>query len=163
MIEIPLSRGLVALVDDIDAELLGGRSWWAVKRRNTFYASGAVQGRTVYMHRYILGVSDPRVFVDHENGEGLDNRRANLRRATNSANRANCGPLGGRSLFKGVFPAGARWRAQLTVDGVRRSLGTFATEAEAAEAYNRAAHEAHGRFARHSACNRVTRLIRLPP
>lgn len=148
MIEIPLSRGLVALVDDLDAERLGGRSWWAVKRRHTFYAAGTVEGRPTYMHRFILSVTDPRVFVDHENGRGLDNRRANLRRATNSSNRANCGPLGGRSAFKGVFPAGRRWRAQLTVEGVRRSLGTFETEAEAAEAYNRAAYEAHGRFAR---------------
>jgi hypothetical protein len=148
MIEIPLSRGLVTLVDEHDAEVLAGRSWWAVPRRNTFYAQGQVEGRTVYMHRYLLGVTDPQVFVDHRNGHGLSNWRGNLRLSDNALNQANAPAKGGRSAFKGVFPTGARWRAQLTVRGERRSLGTFASEVEAALAYNAAAQEALGAFAR---------------
>lgn len=148
MIALPLARGLVTLVDDQDAERLDGRPLWATRRRNTLYVQLTEGGRSVYLHRWLLEVTDRRVLVDHADGHGLNNTRRNLRRADNVTNRANAPGCGGRSTFKGVFPTGSgRWRAQLTVAGVRRSLGTFATDIEAALAYNEAAFEAHGDFA----------------
>ena len=96
MVEIPLTRGMVALVDDADAELVQGWRWQAVPRDKCWYAaarkhvlgSGHKHQRSVhvYMHRLILpGV--PR--VDHRDGNGLNNQRHNVRPCTNSQNMAN--------------------------------------------------------------------------
>lgn len=148
MIEVTLTQGLVALVDDQDAELIDGRRWRAVQRDARWYAAGRIGGKDVYMHRHLMEVADPAVFVDHVNRNGLDNRRVNLRRATPAQNAANVPAYGGRSSFKGVFPSGrGRWRAQITAQGQRLSLGTFDHEHEAAEAYNAAALQLHGEYA----------------
>ena len=97
-VEIPVGRGLVALVDDADAELVRG-PWHTTKGANTRYAVRRIRtphGRiSIQMHRVILGL--PRwerggVEVDHINRDGLDNRRSNLRivsHADNAANRDN--------------------------------------------------------------------------
>lgn len=146
--EVTLTRGLVALVDEGDAHLIEGRSWCAVQRERRWYASGTVDGRQVYMHRHLMGVTDPLVLVDHANRNGLDNRRStNLRVASLAQNAANVPSYGGASAFKGVFPSGRRWRAQITAQGKRLSLGTFDHEHEAAEAYNAAALRLHGEYA----------------
>ncbi len=105
------------------------------------------------MHRLILELpsyADMRVDVDHVNGDGLDNRRANLRITTRAQNLANSGGREGSSTYKGVSfeSQTSRWKAQITVDGRNRSLGRYDTEEEAATAYNLAAVEAWGEHAR---------------
>lgn len=151
---IPLSRGLVAVVDDGDYESLSAHKWSAVPHGYCFYAmrSEGVRPhrRTVYMHRAILGA--PRgVQVDHVDGDGLDNRRGNLRAATQSQNNLNR-RIGknNRSGYKGVlwFPRTGRWQAVIKVNRSRRHLGYFSTPKEAHEAYCAAAKELHGEFAR---------------
>jgi hypothetical protein len=83
--------------------------------------------------------------VDHINGNGLDNRRCNLRICTPAQNGLNSRPrVDGKSRFKGVFPHGDRWRAK--VGG--RHLGLFDDEVEAAKARDRLARKLHGKFAR---------------
>ena len=83
MIEISLSQNQVALVDDQDYDLVNQYTWYAFKCRNTYYATknlGCVEGKwsRILMHRLIMG-AQPGQFVDHKNGDGLDNRRENLR------------------------------------------------------------------------------------
>jgi hypothetical protein len=157
VIEIHLNQGKVALLDDEDARW-ATYAWSAVRgpRDTTWYAvhAGArtSAGRPhLRLHRAILGVTGPRVRVDHINGNGLDNRRANLRIATNGQNMANRKPnRGTASGFKGVHwhPQRRKWQARVQALGIRRSLGLFDTAAEAARAYDVAARETFGEFAR---------------
>lgn len=151
-VEIPLSRGLVALVDDRDAPpLLALGNWHAAPSGRTFYArkniwSGRERCVTVRMHSLITGWS----LVDHKNRDGLDNRRSNLRPATHGQNMGNQrAARGNTSGFKGVswHKASQRWVAQIGVAGHRRHLGLFDLPETAALAYDAAALEAFGDFA----------------
>lgn len=154
MTEITLgSSGLVALVDDADAPAVSGVKWAARRTGRggkTIYANGTVPPYgQVDMHRLLLGFPDEE--VDHRNGDGLDNRRANLRPCTHALNLANQRPQTGRtSRYKGVrlHPRGNVWQAGIKVNGERRHLGSFSSEIEAARAYDAAALAAWGEFAR---------------
>lgn len=85
--EVPLSRGQVALIDDEDLEKVAFRSWHAVPTiMGGFYAAGTVDGKTAYMHRLIMGVTDSKLQVHHKNHNTLDNRKANLEVMTNQRN-----------------------------------------------------------------------------
>jgi len=165
--EIPIAGGLVALVDDQDYELVSGYSWSVLSGRQTKYAVAYVRGsfpdcRRVLMHRLIMAATDG-VGVDHKNRNGLDCQRGNLRLATESQNKANtekqrtANGKATTSAFKGVYwhRGGRKWLAQICVDGKRRYLGLFTSETDAAVAYNKAAIQAFGEFARTSAIQEV--------
>jgi hypothetical protein len=157
--EVPLygrhARGRVALVDDGDYTLVMQYRWHVREVRRP---SGGVNGpyaitgygrATIFMHNLIMG----QVGIDHANGYGLDNRRLNLRPATNGQNMANRrANINTSSPYKGVDWAGncgsGKWRARIRVNGARYSLGFFDDEREAAEAYDAAARVAFGEFAR---------------
>jgi hypothetical protein len=155
---IPLSRGLVALVDDEDYERVTAMgSWSAQADGRTFYArkriyqQGAGRGSYVpslLMHVFILGCPG----VDHRNGDGLDNQRANLRPATHSQNMGNKRLYrNSTSGFKGVTRntgSGRPWRAAVKANSQRHHLGYFDTAEAAARAYDAAARELFGEFAR---------------
>ncbi len=158
MKEIPLTRGYVALVDDEDYERVNAIKWHPsiVRNKNgvTVYAgrSISISGKrlTVYMHRFVLGSECPRK-VDHQDTNGLNNQKQNLRPCSQSQNMANgLNGLGGSSKFKGVswYTSRNRWEAYITKDLVRRRIGYFKNEIEAAMAYNTAAVKAFGEFAR---------------
>lgn len=151
-VEIPLTRGFVAIVDEeAAAQILGMGSWYARPHRNTVYAVRQVRRsggqRNIGMHNVIAGAS----FVDHINGDGLDNRRANLRAATNAQNGQNRRrPATNTSGYKGVgwiSPSGP-WRARITLEGRCVHLGCFADPVEAARVYDEAASHYYGEFAR---------------
>lgn len=156
MKEITLTKGQVALVDDEDYEFLSQWKWHAKPDRDTFYAARNAQdltkrsGRaTLRMHQAIMDAPSS-MEVDHRNGDGLDNRKSNLRIATHGANQQNrSSTSANRSGFKGVswFPPQARWRATIQADGVWRLLGYFTDPIDAARAYNDAALDLHGEFA----------------
>lgn len=152
MKKIPLSQGLFALVDDEDFEKLSKYKWRADRGNSTFYAARLVEkGRNIRMHRQILGVTDPKMDVDHKNGNGIDNRRSNLRvcsRSLNNANRAVQSNSG--SGIKGVFWDKERNKWQVKIGYERKvfNLGRFSDLTTAVKAYNDKAKELFGDFAR---------------
>jgi len=153
MKQIPLTRGMFALVDDSDFEYLNQWKWRAGECTNSFYAVREVGNRitrhTVYLHRLIMGAEKGQQ-VDHKNHNTLDNQRSNLRLCLpceNGYNRRRAAP-NSTSRFKGVYltPAGT-WCAQITHKGKCTSLGCFKEETDAAIAYNAAALQLKGEFA----------------
>jgi hypothetical protein len=147
MAEIRLGRtGKVALVDDEDFDRLS-RRWWATGRAG-YAESRDKDGSVILMHREILGVV-PGIWVDHINGDRLDNRRSNLRPATHQQNLMNRGTnKNNQSGYKGVYQELGLWRACIKINGRNRHLGNFDDAETAARAYDFAAHEAFGAFAR---------------
>jgi hypothetical protein len=159
MKEIALTKGLVAMVDDEDFDLVSRFKWHALRRGRVVHATRTVKrdGRkwTVYMHRWLLA-APAGLEVDHRNGNGLDNRRENLRIATHAQNAINHARTHQKtSRFRGVLwnKARKRWRVVICAgrirDGASKQIhvGTFADEVEAAKAYDRAALLHHGDFA----------------
>lgn len=152
MIELPLSRGRVALIDEDDFTNFGGYKWSLTGDRYvTRRALVDGRPRTIYLHRAILD-APKGIFVDHVNGDGLDNRRANLRLCQMSQNIGNSHkwrrPTSSR--YKGVCwsKQAGRWQANITINRRMLHLGHFRNEIDAAVAYDRAAIEAFGPFAR---------------
>jgi len=154
VMELPLTKGQVALIDDDDFDEVAHLRWNAYwdPRAKTFYARrgetvAVGQQVTIRLHRFLL--SAPKgVLVDHINHDGLDNRRSNLRLAThqeNCRNRRRRHDAG--SGFKGVTPNKPGWSAYLRIDGQGIFLGYFRDPVEAAKAYDRAAIERYGAFA----------------
>jgi hypothetical protein len=143
------------LVDDEDYDHVSQFKWCAHFDKRTVYAYRKTHGshstrKTIYLHRAILGVTDPKIKVDHHNGYGLDNQRGNLRICTPSQNGMNrrkrngvSSPYKGVCLHKrdGMFQAGIR------INGEKKFLGWFARELDAALAYDAAAREHFGEFA----------------
>jgi hypothetical protein len=110
----------------------------------------AENGKAIYMHLEIMSAPDG-MEVDHMNGNGLDNRRENLRLCTRAQNRMNSVKrIGKSSTFKGVYwhKNCRKWRASLKLDGKEIHIGYFNTELEAAEAYDEKALELFGEFAK---------------
>jgi hypothetical protein len=140
----PLTQGYSAVIDAADVPLVEGLNWCAVKADSGLvyaYNGGNVKKR---LHQFLTGAA-PGVFHDHRDGDGLNNRRANIRVATARQNSQNVRP---KVPMKGVGKHGSGWRARITVDGRRIGLGLFATEAEAGVAYDEAAKMHFGEFAR---------------
>jgi AP2 domain-containing protein len=149
---LPLTRGLVAFVDDGDFERLSKFHWQAVFIKGNWYAKRArwngKNNDSVYLHSEVLQTSEP---VDHRDGNGLNNRRKNLR----SANKSKNGMAyrrktpGKTSQYRGVSfhkPSG-KWRAYICSESRMLHLGLFEFEQDAARAYDVAAKEHFKGFA----------------
>jgi hypothetical protein len=153
MMTVPLcgkkAAGRVVLIDDGDYELVSPYRWyiWEYRGRGP-YARTNIDQRIAWMHKLITGW--PR--TDHANGDGLDNQRHNLRPASNQENLRNSrAHRGTSSRFKGVsyFKQTGRWEAVIRLNpGERLHLGRYISEEDAARAYNAAALEYFGEFAR---------------
>lgn len=167
MKEIPLLHGYIAIIDDEDYERVSRYTWTPLidksPRLSTVYARTSIQTRsrkearetglprkkTILLHRFILGVDDPRIHVDHKNGNGLDNRRENIRVATVSQNRQNSRPWASKR-YKGVTRNCNKFQASIRANGDNVFIGNFETEEDAALAYDSLARLHFGEFAR---CN----------
>lgn len=150
--KIELSRGMYALVDDADFEELDKLNWYASEKcRNIYAARREKEGarKTIYMHRQILNAKNGW-FVDHINGNALDNRRENLRICTHAQNLMNQKPQTGKSSrYKGVSWNKKRnkWEAYLMSNDKKINLGRFDIESDAARAYDKEASVVFGEFA----------------
>lgn len=155
-----IGRGyeLSATVDEEDNRTfhLSDYKWSAIIGRNTTYVASKKNGKTIYLHRLIMGLLDsPRsVFVDHIDHNGLNNSRVNLRVTDNSRNQGNARKrLSAKtsSTYKGVcFSSDNKtnpWRAIIMLSGKSKHLGYYRTQKEAAWAYNQAAIELFGPYA----------------
>jgi len=145
---IPLTKGQVAIVDAEDYEWLSKYKWHAVKTGDKYYAYRSRNKRSLSMHRMIM--NEPKgMIVDHKDGNGLNNRRSNLRVCTTSQNHQNRRRTFGSSRYKGVHwdKKSNKWAAAITDKGKYKFLGHFDDEVEAAKAYDKKASELFGEFA----------------
>jgi hypothetical protein len=147
---IKLTQGKVALVDDCDYDVLLQYNWYAKRDKKAFYAVRNIRKvdgkrKTEYMHRIVLArklghAITPRMIPDHEDGNGLNNQRYNLREVTHRGNGENK-HRSKSSQYLGVcwVKRDCKWQAQIQVNGKIVCFGTYyATEFEAAlarEAY----------------------------
>lgn len=146
---IPLTKGQFAIIDAIDMPVVGDVPWQARRDGKTWYAQRAIwtgdRVTSEHMARVIMN-APAGMQVDHIDGNGLNNRRSNLRLCTRQQNSHNT-PVRSDNLsgFKGVRtkPNG---RYQVVVNG--RSFGYFPDPVEAARAYDEAARRVFGEFAR---------------
>lgn len=146
--QIALTQGKIALVEDSDYETYSRLNWYAKQYGNTWYAVRQEEQKTVYMHRKIMGVIDGMIIVDHINGNGLDNRRSNLRKCTRSENQRNRPRTkANTSGYKGVCFTDGKYRAQIQYAGKTINIGAYSTADEAARAYDKKAAELFGDFA----------------
>ena len=138
------NKSTFALVDDSDFECVNQWKWHL---DITGYAVRKPKSGKIYMHRLLLNVGAKQ--VDHINGNTLDNRRSNLRPSTIAENRRNKGPKSeNTSGYKGVTKRKNKWIAQISANGTGYYLGIFDNKESAAKAYNKAATQLHGEFAK---------------
>lgn len=147
---IELTQNKKAMVDDKDFEWLNRYRWHSTHnyaaRRQTLVEGAGIS----YMHREILE-APKNLFVDHRDGNSLNNQRFNIRLCTKNGNEHNTGlRRNNTSGFKGVYKhtTANRYIAQIVFNGKRRYLGSFKTPQEAALAYDKAAQQDFGEFAR---------------
>jgi len=144
------------MIDETDIEIVvdGGTRWVPLKGKNTLYVvrhEGGRKGKHVLLHRRLLSLENDKQ-GDHKNGNGLDNRRKNLRPASHEENARNSRRRrNGTSSFLGVSWDADRgkWVASIRSEDKkgRQSLGRFNDEIEAARAYDRVAKVRYGEFA----------------
>jgi len=155
-VTVPLTQDKFAIIDEEDAERVLAHKWYAARRRRTWYAGTNIgteangDRKTIQLHRFIMNPA-PDMEVDHRNGDGLDNRRANLRECPPKINATNQAKYAcNKSGYKGVTwrPDTGIWRATIKAGGRSYSLGQFVDRVEAARAYDAAARQHFGEFAR---------------
>lgn len=153
-VRISLTQGREALIDAADAPLVADRKWYVTIKADMGHAYAVARsgkGKTpISMHRMLMNAPKGMV-VDHINGDGLDNRRSNLRLATHRENIRNQRLRFKQktSRFKGVsyHAENNKWQAEIEQNGGRLCLGLFEDEERAARCYDAAAKVFHGRFA----------------
>lgn len=158
MKEIPITRKdgttYVVQVDDEDYDrVVAAGPWRIYPGHRTYYAIRHIRRAQDArpMHRFLLGDACVGLEVDHIDGNGLNNQRANLRVATKAENQRNRrAQLSSKSGLKGVSWHGQnqRWQAEIRLNGIRLYLGIFDTAEEAHTAYCEAAVQLYGEFAR---------------
>ena len=144
-IAIPLTGGGFAIIDKSDVDIICKWKWARQDTTHKSYAvrTGRANGRRtkIYLHRVLMNAPDG-MMVDHINGDGLDNRRSNLRLCVASVNNRNRHPhtiknkYGFRGVYKRSDISRRPYGVSLKIDGHNKHLGYYATAEEAARAYD---------------------------
>jgi len=140
--EIKLTRGFVALVDDLDFSWLNQYKWNTEIHPNVMYAKTGITNTRMHV---LIMQPKPGFLVHHLNGNGLDNTRDNLEIIVKSQHTRLSPKIQGETGYRGVYKSRDRFRAMLWIDGKNHSIGTFNTAKEAAQAWNEAAEKILGR------------------
>jgi len=138
------------IIDDGDYKLISEYKWHAnINDYKTYaYAYNPGTPTTIYMHRLIMDATNGQM-IDHINGNGLDNRKENLRLCTNSQNQANRGAnKNSQSGLKGLRFRYGKWQARIKFNRKEIHLGAFSSKTEAAKAYEEKAVEFFGEYAK---------------
>ena len=151
------------IVDNEDYEELMKYKWYILKKTNTFYVqrhgkryeNGKYIREKILLHRQVLGATDSKIFIDHINHNGLDNRKENLRIANPTQNQHNQKPHktyrghSTSSKYKGVswHKKLEKWQSQINIgNGKKKHLGYFHNEEDARDAYETKAKELQKEF-----------------
>jgi hypothetical protein len=137
------------IIDSFNIELVRKYHWFIVVKHKVYYAKSKYENKQYSIHRIILNQSDKKQRIDHKNGDGLDNRIDNLRLCNSYHNMWNRKKRNKKtsSQYKGVYKYNDKYAARITCMYKVYYLGTFASEIEAAKAYDKKAKELHGEFA----------------
>ena len=138
--EIVLLNGDKAKIDLKDINKISSFRW----RFNNGYARGVIGNRLnhVYLHHFLMGQKDG-LEIDHKNGNGLDNRRCNLRFATSMQNKMNKKALG---IFPRQRKNGIKWEAYISMNKKRLRLGLFDKREDALKVRKEAVRKYFGDF-----------------
>jgi hypothetical protein len=142
MIEIPLTKGQTALIDDEDYDRLKASRWHTIGVCNALYAISQPvispeKRANIYMHSAIMGIPPQGMQIDHIDGDGLNNQKSNLRFVTPRQNNQNRHHKK-RSRFPGVHRLDGKWSSKIWSNNKRIYLGLFNSEEEAFAAYSNA-------------------------
>ncbi len=150
---IKLFSGEYVKVDEEDYERLSQYSWCLFKSEKRQYAirtecKNGTQ-KTIYMHREIMGVTDPKVYVDHRDHDGLNNLRSNLRVSDNRFNQYNVGKKStSKQKYKNIRQLDEnRWQVRVRTPKGKRVERVVYSEEDAVKLYNELALKYHGEFA----------------
>lgn len=150
---IRLYSGEYVRVDEEDYERLSKHKWCLFKSEKWRYAirNTWVDGRnkTIFMHREIMGITDPKVYVDHKDHDGLNNQKSNLRVSDNRFNQYNVGKkVTSKQKYKNIRHLGDdRWQIRMRTPEGKRIQKNVRGEELAVKTYNDLAIKHHGEFA----------------
>lgn len=157
MKQLLTTSGDKVMVSDKDFKKVSSYRWSTLKSKNhsLLYARrtfcNGVSRKHVFLHRFILGITDPKVKVDHRDRNGLNCTRKNLRTCTHSQNLYNSKlRVNNTSGFKGVSwnKWHKAWMVKIRSQNNYVFLGYFGSRVTGAKVYDRAARKLFGRFAR---------------
>lgn len=158
---LKLTRGYFAQVDDELFDELSKYSWQIKPGGDNFYATRSEyigvnpitkkrKIKNYILHRQVMGVTDPKIFIDHRDRNGLNCVRSNLRQCTPAENTRNGkSRKNSTSPYLGVYwdRSHKKWTAEIREFGKSKKIGRFTNEIEAAKAYDKKAVEVFGEFA----------------
>lgn len=150
---IKLFSGEYVRIDEEDYERLSQYSWCLFKSEKWQYAirteyKNGTQ-KTIYMHREIMGVTDPKIYVDHRDHDGLNNLKSNLRVSDNRFNQYNVGKKStSKQKYKNIRQLDEnRWQVRVRTPKGKRVERVVYSEEDAVKLYNELALKYHGEFA----------------
>ena len=150
---IRLNSGDYVSVDEDDYDRLVQYNWSLFKSDKWKYAirTECVNGtqKTIYMHREIMVVNNPKIYVDHKDHDGLNNHKYNLRISDNRFNQYNVGKKStSKQKYKNIRKfSDNKWQVRMRIPSGKRIERMAYSEYDAVKLYNELALKYHGEFA----------------